>query len=215
MTVETFLKLLGIIALGLNNALGQVQTGPIDNVSVQCNSLAQSDFSKIPDALTHVIEANLVDPDSDTVGYCQVTGYVAPSVGFVLRLPIADWNGKFIKRGCGGPCGSTKHIVACDEPLRRGYACIVSDGGHRSGRDWAWAFNDPQAVVDYLVRASHVTALAGKAIATRFYRKAPQRSYFWGCSAGGMQAMWAAQNSRGISTGLSQAPLLSIRLASR
>jgi feruloyl esterase len=38
-----------------------------------------------------------------------------------------------------------------------------------------------------------VTALAGKAIAARYYAQGPDRSYFMGCSAGGIQAMWLAQ----------------------
>jgi len=56
-----------------------------------------------------------------------------------------------------------------------------------------WAYNNPQAVVDYVVRASHVAALAGKAIAEQYYKQAPRTSYFMGCSAGGWQAMMEAQ----------------------
>jgi hypothetical protein len=43
------------------------------------------------------------------------------------------------------------------------------------------------------VRASHVTALAGKGIVQRYHGRNPSRSYFMGCSAGGVQAMWQAQ----------------------
>jgi feruloyl esterase len=56
-----------------------------------------------------------------------------------------------------------------------------------------WAYNNPQAAIEYAVRASHVTAIAGKAIVSRYYGQDPRKSYFMGCSAGGIQAMWEAQ----------------------
>ncbi|MBI4167079.1 MAG: tannase/feruloyl esterase family alpha/beta hydrolase [Acidobacteria bacterium] len=141
-----------------------------------------------------MISTQLKDPSGDAVGYCEVTGYVAPSIGFLLRLPSDHWNGKFFETGCGGACGTFDWISRCAEPLRKGYACIVSDGGHKSTvNDLKWAYNNPQAPIDYLVRAPHVTALAGKAIVERYYNKAPQKSYFMGCSAGGIQALWETQ----------------------
>ena len=39
--------------------------------------------------------------------------------------------------------------------------------------------------------------LAGKAIAQRFYGQAPRKSYFFGCSGGGIQAMFSAQRFPG------------------
>jgi hypothetical protein len=56
-----------------------------------------------------------------------------------------------------------------------------------------WAYHNPQTVFDYFITASHLTALAGKAIAQSYYGRAPVKSYFMGCSAGGMQAMWLAE----------------------
>src|SRR5579863_6661445 len=167
-----------------------------EDASARCTALAMLDFSRVPDALTQVTGAELVDAKGDMPAYCEIHGYVVPNVGFLFRLPSYHWNGKFIELGCVGACGSTNHISRCDNPLMRGYACIVSDGGHRgsaSGLDVKWAYNRPQAVVDYIVRASHLTALAGKAIAERYYGNMPRRSYFVGCSAGGIQAMWEAQ----------------------
>src|SRR5262249_38120204 len=43
------------------------------------------------------------------------------------------------------------------------------------------------------IRAPHVTALAGKAIAEHFYGERPRKSYFMGCSGGGHQGMHEAQ----------------------
>lgn len=166
---------------------------PSDDL-MRCNGLADLDFGEIPDAPTQVIEAKTVHPKGDVPGYCQVSGYVAPSTGFLLRLPLSGWNEKFMELGCGGLCGATSHIDLCDNPLRRGYACIVTDGGHRStGDDAKWAYHNLQAIADYLIVSSHVTALVGKAIVESYYSQAPKTSYFVGCSAGGEQAITEAQ----------------------
>lgn len=194
MRARQFFCLLNLIAWGLSLSPGQAHAGLADDASARCKAIQTTDFSRIPDAPTQVMAAASVEPTGGAAGYCQISGYVAPNVGFLLRLPTDHWNGKFIELGCGGACGSTDHIFECDNPLRRGYACIVSDGGHHStGGDVKWAYNQPQAVTEYIVRASHVTALVGKAITERYYDRAPLQSYFMGCSAGGIQAMWEAQ----------------------
>jgi len=83
----------------------------------------------------------------------------------------------------------------CVEPLRRGYACLVSDMGHRG--DFAdrtfWALGNPGAQIDFGFRATHVAALAGKAIVARFYAHGKKHSYFAGCSTGGYQGMVEGQ----------------------
>jgi feruloyl esterase len=56
-----------------------------------------------------------------------------------------------------------------------------------------WAYNNPQAVIDYLIRSSHVTAVAGKVILEHYYAQSAKKSYFMGCSAGGIQAMTEAE----------------------
>jgi feruloyl esterase len=123
-----------------------------------------------------------------------VQGYVAPQVGFELRLPISNWNGKFLEVGSGGWGGSISFLFFCDGPLRKGYACIASDMGHKAGMGQAlWATNNLQAQVDFGYRATHVAALAGKAIVASYYAKAPSKSMMLGCSTGGYQGMVEAQ----------------------
>lgn len=158
-----------------------------------CLSLATVDFSGIQDAPTRVQSAKLVEASGDLPAYCQVQGYVMPSVGFELRLPTSDWNGKFFETGCGGFCGGIR-IWNCDSPLRKGYACIASDMGHKGERaDGLWAYHNLQTQIDFGFRGAHVTALAGKAIVEAYYDKAASRAYFMGCSSGGQQALSEAQ----------------------
>lgn len=197
MRIAPTLGFLGLVILPVLfpepvNAVTPQTTGA--TAAERCTALINAEFSKVPDAPTQVLSSSLVDAKDDAPAYCEIRGYVAPDVGFALRLPPDRWNGKFIELGCGGSCGSEEHIAGCNPPVRKGFACIVSDGGHKSnGGEMKWAYNNPQAAIEYLVRASHVTALAGKAIVAHYYSQDPNKSYFMGCSAGGIQAMWEAQ----------------------
>jgi len=169
------------------------QTVEAANQAMECQALGTTDFSAVQDAPTQILGAQLVQAGEGLPSYCQVRGYVTPNVNFELRLPAAHWNGKFMEAGCGGFCGS---IVSdsCDHPLRQGYACLATDEGHQSTLiDAKWAYNNLQAEVDHAYRATHVTALAGKAITEQYFRQAPRRSYFMGCSGGGRQGMVEAQ----------------------
>jgi hypothetical protein len=191
---RVFLAFLNILTIGLILLSGNVRAEQLNNAPARCKALESEDLSQLIDAPTQIIETKLIDADAHGSGYCQVSGYVAPSVGFVIRLPSDTWNGKLIELGCGGHCGSTDHVRLCDSLLRRGYACIVTDDGHKStGSQALWSYNNWQGQIDYFVRATHVTAVAGKAIVEHYYREAPKRAYFMGCSAGGREAMMEAQ----------------------
>jgi feruloyl esterase len=165
--------------------------------SAECSALAKADFSQVPEAPTQILQVTRVEAASGVPAFCDVHGVVAPNVGFQLKLPTS-WNGRFFQAGCGNYCGIL-YPKACDDPLRKGYACIVNDAGHvarPSDVNWTdgqWAFNNLQTELDYGGRASHVTAVAGKAVTENYYRKAPAKSYFMGCSYGGHQAMVLAQ----------------------
>lgn len=161
--------------------------------AAQCRALEGADFASVQDAPTQVTEAKVVEASDNLPTYCRVKGYVTPNVGIEMRLPMTSWNGKFLEVGCGGYCGMSS-ADDCDDAVRRGYACIASDMGHQGkGVDGVWAYNNLQAQVDYGFRATHVAALAGKAITGRFYSNAPARSYYTGCSTGGRQGLVEAQ----------------------
>jgi hypothetical protein len=191
---KTCLAMLASLTLGFNVIPGYARAESPNNASARCKALESADLSRLLDAPTQIIDTKLIDMAGRSPAYCQVNGYVAPSVGFLIRMPAENWNDKLIEMGCGGHCGSTDHIRQCDNALRRGYACIVTDDGHRAtGNQAMWSYNNWQGQIDYFVRAAHVTALAGKAIAEHFYKEAPKRAYFVGCSAGGREAMMEAQ----------------------
>ncbi|MDY6946855.1 MAG: tannase/feruloyl esterase family alpha/beta hydrolase [Pseudomonadota bacterium] len=162
------------------------------DLQAQCEQLKSKNFQGVLDAPTQVTSVNAVGSGDD--GHCAVSGYVMPNIGFEMLLP-SRWNGKFMQSGCGGHCGTTQYFrTACDVHARRGYACVVSDMGHQgTAADGLWAYDNLQAKIDWGFRATHVVALAGKALTAAFYAKAPTHSYFVGGSTGGRQALQAAQ----------------------
>lgn len=165
----------------------------------QCATIAKMDFSGIQEAQTQIFKTALVEAKAEVPAYCAINGTITPNVGFEIRLPVTGWNGRFFQSGCGNYCGTTYYLKYCDDPLKRGYACIVGDSGHVARpedvhwTDGRWADSNLAAELDWGGRASHVTAVAGKAITEAFYGQRPEKSYFMGCSYGGHQAMVLAQ----------------------
>lgn len=168
-------------------------TAPVEAAPASCDALDRADFSTITDAPTQITQVTLVPEEGGLPAYCRVKGYVGRSVGMEMALPLSSWNGKFLQVGCGGFCGEI-HLQSCNPALRRGYACLATDMGHKSTMaDSLWSYNNLPAKIDHAYRATHVATLAGKAIAESFYKTAPRRSYFMGCSTGGRQALVEAQ----------------------
>jgi feruloyl esterase len=159
----------------------------------RCRAVLTRDFSHLEDASTELLTATYEPARAPSPAYCRVEGYVVPQVGFELRLPLSGWNGKFLEVGSGG-WGGEMYLFFCEGPLRKGYACIASDMGHRgASSSGLWALNNPQAQIDFAYRATHVTAVAGKAIVAAFYDTAPAKAMMFGCSTGGYQGMVEAQ----------------------
>src|ERR1700686_4045905 len=158
-----------------------------------CQALLSTDFTRVQDAPMQIVDARVV-PGSDRIpAYCRVQGYVLPQIGIEMRLPIANWNGKLLEVGDGG-WGGAMYLFLCEGPVRRGYACIASDMGHKGATNLAlWAEDNLQAQVDYGFRATHVTALAGRALVRAYYGKGPSKSYMFGCSTGGYQGLVESQ----------------------
>jgi feruloyl esterase len=163
---------------------------PAGRGAVDCAALTQHSFAQLPDAPTTIATAEPAVAGGRSV--CRVLGSISQKINFALVLPLGDWNGKYYQAGCSGSCGRV-NSPDCDDPLRRGYACLATDTGH-SGRDWSFYRDNPQQVRDYGHRATHIAALAGKAITQAFYGALPAHAYFEGCSNGGRQAFMEAEH---------------------
>ncbi len=121
----------------------------------------------------------------------------AYAIGFQMRLP-KDWNGRFYHQGNGGLDGFVANALgpvggggSLSNALLQGFAVLSSDAGH-TPRQLPLFGRDPQARLDYGYAAvGTLTPMARQVIAAA-YGKAPDRSYFGGCSNGGRHAMVAA-----------------------
>ena len=143
-------------------------------------------------------------------------GYVRPAINFEVRLPVEAWNGKFYMTGCGGFCGTLASdapgfINAINYALKRGYAVATTDGGHwgAGSSDARWAAANPVAEADWGWRAVEETTRVAKALTEGYYERAPEYSYFQGCSTGGRQAnMVALRTPEAFDGVISGAPAL-------
>jgi feruloyl esterase len=122
------------------------------------------------------------------------------AIGFEMRLPIA-WNGRFFYQANGGLDGNV--ITATGEiggggptndALNMGFAVISSDAGHSASQNPLFGL-DPQARIDYGYNAVATLTPMAKQVIKLAYGKAPDRSYFDGCSNGGRHALVAAARS--------------------
>ncbi|MEO6041164.1 MAG: tannase/feruloyl esterase family alpha/beta hydrolase [Croceibacterium sp.] len=139
--------------------------------------------------------------------HCLVQGVINRRVGaggrafgikFELRMPT-EWNGRFLFQGGAGLDGVVASATgtipnsAQAPALVRGFAVVTTDAGHSGSPVDASFATDQQARVDYGYNAIDKVTLAAKSLMARFYGRAPQYSYFIGCSNGGRQALTASQ----------------------
>lgn len=182
------LIVLGYCGLFASPAQAQ-QAKPMSN----CERMATLDFAGLPDAATAIASAETVAAAPGVSSYCKISGTIAPQIQFELRLP-ADWNGRYLQGGCGGFCGFNP-IENCRVGQSRGFAVAASNLGHIGGV-WVapvWA-GDPMLRRDFGGRATHVLAVAAKAMIAAYYGNGPRYSYFQGCSTGGREGLQIAQN---------------------
>jgi feruloyl esterase len=127
--------------------------------------------------------------------FCRVAATLQPTsdstINIEVWLPASGWNGKLLGNGNGGWSGSIRPTTL-GLGLRRGYATAMTDTGHE-GSSADFALGHPEKLVDFGYRAVHEMTLAAKTLATAYYGRAPRRSYWNGCSAGGRQGLMEAQ----------------------
>jgi feruloyl esterase len=129
--------------------------------------------------------------------FCRVVAEAKPTsdsdIKLEVWLPASGWNGKLQAIGNGGFAGLIDY-VQLGASMRKGYAATATDTGHTgSPVDAGWALGHPEKVVDFGYRGIHEMTRVAKEAVHEFYGKAPQRSYFAGCSDGGREALMEAQ----------------------
>ena len=144
----------------------------------------------------HVIAANAI-PSNDSLRalgrkpYCRVEATIDVETHIVALLPD-DWNGRFLMGGAGGFAGIVQNQV--ESSVHEGYATAGTDAGHTAtGATAQWALHNERRIADYGHRAVHRAAEVTRALITAYYGRAPEHSYFIGCSNGGREALMEAQ----------------------
>ena len=146
------------------------------------------------------------DKDNPNGSFCKVIGIIkphnpaSPSMEFEVNLPFA-WNRRALQMGGGGYNGTlvtglggfTLQPATVDNPLKRGFVTLGTDGGHKSkaGFDGSFAMDD-EALRNFgkeSVKKGHDVAVE---IVKKAYGRAPERFYFIGGSQGGHEALDAA-----------------------
>jgi hypothetical protein len=182
-------------------APGRARVRPV----VACGQLASIgyDFAAVPGAPTFIFSATRSTQGG--VGFCTVSGYIAPQDGFLLNLPVSSYTGEYVQQGCGGFCGvpiggSPAAAAGCPAAAGRLFpgggqpATAFDNQGHIGGaQDALWASVDPALRVSFGYTSEHALAQAAKAIITAYYGKPPAYSFYDGCSGGGREALVEAQ----------------------
>lgn len=180
---------------------------PVVHPVLACAALAKADLAAAVGAAVTLRAATVDTPKGQ---YCQVTGTIAPAVGFEVDLPLAKWTQRYLQAGCGGLCGNINASIGnagtCLPATDGEFVVAASDLGHRgmmmSPAEGDFG-KDPQALIDFAYRANHVTALAAKALIRAYYGQGPRYAYFSGCSDGGREALMEAQRYPGDFDGIS------------
>lgn len=130
---------------------------------------------------------------------CQIAVTSRPTKDSDIRLEVwipvgAAWNGKFVQVGNGGFAGAIPRLTF-NGPVKAGYAVAGTDDGHQDpvGTNASWALGHPEKVVDFGYRALKETTDISKALIAAQKGAKASRSYFYGCSDGGREALMEAQ----------------------
>lgn len=187
--IVPFVLLIGVMSPSV--ALATPQRAPV-----------QQDCEALNTGSVRIEHTEVVSAGDTLPSYCRVTGTLSRTIGYEIRLPTQEWNGKFYMTGCGGFCGAV-NADACNFALARGYAIAATDGGHTAGSgDGSWGYNNRRAEVDWAFRAVHTVAGHAKRTIRSFYGESPAYSYFSGCSGGGREALMSAQRFPGDFDGI-------------
>ncbi len=185
----------------LSAAQSAAFAGDCTDLTAKIASLANTSVT----AVNKIAAGTLKVGGQDIPEHCQLTGKMhqrtgvidgkSYAIGFEMRLP-KNWNGRFYHQGNGGIDGSVVTAAGglgggpLTNALYQGFAVLSSDAGHSGGTpDFGI---DPQARLDYGYQAVGKLTPMAKSVIQAAYGKAPDRSYFGGCSNGGRHALVTA-----------------------
>jgi len=173
---------------------------PVDAAG-SCEGLASLTLPNTTITLAQAVPAGgFVHPDAGPSAaklpaFCRVAATLRPSsdseINVEVWMPASNWNGKFQAVGNGAFSGNINYPPMMTA-LARGYATSSTDTGH-AGAGASFAQGHPEKVIDFGWRAVHEMTTTSKKIIAGYYDAGPKLSYWNGCSAGGRQAMKAAQ----------------------
>jgi len=130
--------------------------------------------------------------------FCRVAATLTPSSDSDIKvevwMPAEGWNGKLQAVGNGAFTGSLRYGGgrSMASGLERGYATASTDTGHAGGSA-EFGYEHPEKVVDFGWRSVHEMTVTAKSVIAAYYGDGPRYAYWFGCSAGGRQAMKEAQ----------------------
>jgi hypothetical protein len=143
-----------------------------------------------------LMSAKVVAQSGDVPEHCQIEGFLPTEIGFEINLPLA-WNGRLYMYGNGGYSGEdpvSPYIQSKrDNALANGFATAWTDTGHRALNQPGATFAQSRvALTNHAYLAVHLTVEFAKQLAVASYGRAPNFSYWDGCSTGGRQGVMEA-----------------------
>jgi feruloyl esterase len=135
--------------------------------------------------------AEEVPAEANAFAHCKVLGVIEKEINFEVDMPgPSDWNGKFLMGGSGGFQGTLSNSGKAPA-LHRGYATGITDTGHVLPEDGgaSWAYQNPERLMNFGHRATHLAAATVKLVVQAFYKKPIQRSYYYARSGSGKMAL--------------------------
>jgi feruloyl esterase len=126
--------------------------------------------------------------------FCRTALTLTPTSDSDIKVEVwlpVNWNGRFQAVGNGGFAGVLPY-AAMARAVLDGYATAGTDTGH-VGNNADFVPGHPEKLVDFGYRAIHEMTVAAKRVIDAHYGRAPQFSYFNGCSQGGRQGITSAQ----------------------
>lgn len=200
---------LSLFGLLLSGAISSATAATINSkaAAVNCSSASIPKPSVVGaniTSLTAVVTNNFVEVPGNDVCLVTVT-LTHPGTGdnvtTWVALPLTGWNGIFQGVGGGGYLAGSPLFLAVE--TLEGYSAAATDAGHTSELTEiydasSWALVSPGNVNQYTLldfgrRSYHDMTVIGKAVTESYYGKAPEYSYWNGCSTGGRQGMVMAQ----------------------